>query len=140
MTHFKNRSGFFSFEALIAVTIVGFFIIPLIAMQVSMRSRVVNTSRSLERLLFMTHLLHQARHEQKDEPQQFTLTATESDPTTQLAYTLEPVSPKSSLSTIPGLLQEKINANNPANKKQKTETFISFIYRPKPEEKEQVTL
>lgn len=130
MIPFKNKSGFLSFEALIAVSIVGFFIIPLIAMQVSMRGRVVNDSRSFERLLFMTHLLHQARHEQKDEPQQFNLAATETDPTTSLTYELTAVSPQSTLSVVTGLLQEKIQAKNPNNSKQKTEILVGFIFRP----------
>lgn len=141
MTHFKNKPvknkpGFLSFEALIAVTLVGLFIVPLIAMQVSMRSRIIQNSHSFQRLLFMTHLLHQARHEQKDKPQSFNLTATETDPATHLTYTLSSVSPQSSLQVMPGMLQEKIQATNPNRKTENPETCISFIYRP-PQEKEQ---
>lgn len=142
MTPFKNNAGFFTFESLITISLVGVFLTPLIVMQTNTLTRVTYSSRSLQRLFFMKQLLNDARHEQstqQDEPQQFSFTGTQSDPATELVYTLEPIPSDSSLSAIPGLLRERTEATYKLNKQQMSMTLISFLYRPKSEKEEERT-
>lgn len=136
MMNLKNKDGFLTFEALMAMTIVGFIITPLIVMEISALTQVAKKTRSLERLFFMKRFLLTSRREQKDEPQSFTSNGTESDPATDLVYTLNPVPQKSALSSVNGLLQEKIEAIDTTNKKKQTSSIISFIYRPEPEKEQ----
>ena len=137
MTRLKNKLGFLTFESIAAITLIGFFMTPLVIMQTKTVTRIADQSRSLQRLFFMKRFLYQARREQKDEPQQFTSTATEQDPATQLTYTLDAVSQESSLSSIPGLLQERVDAVATVGTKKPKNSIISFIYRPAPEKEQE---
>ncbi|MCX5925618.1 MAG: hypothetical protein NT124_04980 [Candidatus Dependentiae bacterium] len=137
MMNLKNKAGFLTFEALMAMSIVGFMITPLIVMEISALTQVAKKSRALERLFLMKRFLLIARREQKDEPQSFTFNGTESDPATDLVYTLNPVPQTSALSSVHGLLHEKVEAIDTTNNKKQTSSIISFIYRPEPEKEQE---
>lgn len=134
MTHFKNNAGFFTFEVLITITLVGLFLTPLIIMQTGTLTRVTNASRSLKQLFFAKQTLYDARREQKDEPQKHTLATTYTDPDTTVTYTLEPVSSGSSLHNVEGLLREQVLAQDTTNKQNPPNSIVTFVYRPVPKE------
>jgi hypothetical protein len=137
MIRFKNKMGFMSIEALVAIAIVSFIMTPLIVMQASALESVVKMSHSLHRIFLAKSFLYQARRQQKEEQQQFSFKAEELDPVTELAYELAPVKKGSALHDIPGLLVEKVESRGLSGSRRVTDTLVTFVYRPVPEPKQE---
>jgi|GEM_PF-949067 len=135
MTRFRNRKGFSTLEVLITLALVGFFIVPIITIQVSVRNHTVRSSHILKRLFFMIYLLHHARHEQdkiidKKQELPFNLAITEANPATQLTYVREAIPASSVLANIPGLSREIIRTTTVtmSEAQKPTQTLVTFVY------------
>jgi hypothetical protein len=109
MTNFKNRNGFLLLEALFATVIVGMIMGPLFMIQNNILTHLSAGFQQVERLFVAKRFLIQTitthKNAQEFEKQ---LEKKETDPETNMIFTLEPVPKESALHKVKNLFLAKV--------------------------------
>jgi type II secretory pathway pseudopilin PulG len=128
--HSKNRNGFIMTEAIIAVAIVGLMLVPLIAVQMRVRSSVGRFSDRYDRTLQMNTFLEEMQRTRDPEATEFVFEKKIPYLETNLMYEFKPVPEASALSKLPSLFLEKVTATWRQEGKARKEVLLYFVFKP----------
>lgn len=117
-------------EAIIAIAIVGLMLVPLITVQMRVRSSVARFSDRYDRLLHMNTFLAEMQRTRDPEISEFIFEKKIPYPETNLMYEFKPVPEESSLGKLPGLFVEKVTASWRQEGKARKEVLLYFVFEP----------
>lgn len=120
-------------EALMAISILGFVLVPILSTQLQVTSRVMRMAHTLGALFFGQEVLYQARRLQAPQSREFTFATDSADQAFKAQYVLGPINKKSELSKMDGLLHEIVRVKD--ERLNRETNLVRFVYKPLPQEK-----
>lgn len=129
MIDLQNKTkGFGLIEAMLAIAIMGLVLAPMFLLQTNVFNAVMRGADRFSRLILAKNFLYSAQQDEPIESRDYSVEKKEEKPMTLLSYKLKPVSSKSALSQINGLLQQTVTASGTQAADPKAE-LITFIYK-----------
>lgn len=131
--HFKSRRGFTLIEVMFAVAIVGIILIPLLANQSTLFSRILTISRTSTRIFSMDFFLQESLEKTVKQEKPITEKKID-DPPTTLSLSSKKIDKEKVFKRFHNIERVQVSGKWEDNNRKKQETMVTFVY--KPEERE----
>jgi prepilin-type N-terminal cleavage/methylation domain-containing protein len=124
-------SGFTLIEPVMAVAIMGIVLAPMFLLETNVFTAMARSAERFHRLIFAKNFLYTAQQQEPIESSNYTLEKKEDRPLSMVRYSLQPISPQSSLGGIKRLYRQEVVASG-LQKDSPEARIVHFIYKPEP--------